>query len=178
VFRYAFTANARANLKLPAHPPLHFFNGAVEHASGGNDGGGNNGDGVQSFNPQLEAGFVFCEVPPLQGDEKLGGAFSLEATQTTNSFASMALSEGQVTMGREQSRQSCLTADAITALSAVNALAANAFAAAAAASAAASASAASAAAAAAVIPFLHCANKYLPWDFDRPHGPSHCFTFT
>ena len=85
-------------------------------------------------------------------------------------------------MGREQSRQSCLAADAIAAdaFSAANALAANAFAAAAAANTAASAAAASTAstaAAAAAIPFLHCANKYLPWDFGRLHGQSHCFTF-
>jgi hypothetical protein len=89
-------------------------------------------------------------------------------------------------MGREQSRQSCLAADAIAAdaFSAANALAANAFAAAAAAAAAANtaasaaaASTASTAAAAAAIPFLHCANKYLPWDFGRLHGQSHCFTF-
>ena len=75
-------------------------------------------------------------------------------------------------MGREQSRQSRLTADAIAAdaFSAADALTANAFAAAAA------ASAASAAAAAAVISFLHRANKYSPWDFDPPHGPSHRFT--
>ena len=85
-------------------------------------------------------------------------------------------------MGREQSRQSCLAADAIAAdaFSAANALAANAFAAVAAANTAASAAAASTAstaAAAAAIPFLHCANKYLPWDFGRLHGQSHCFTF-
>ena len=98
-------ANARADPKLPAYPPLHFFNGAVEHASGGDDDGGNDGDGLQSFNPQGEADFLFHRVPPLQGDEKLGGAFSSEATQTsTSSFASAALSEGGVTMGREQSR--------------------------------------------------------------------------
>ena len=182
VFQYVFMANARADQKLPEYPPLHFFNGAVEHAKGSNDGGGNNGKSVQSFNPQVEADFLFRGVPPLQGDEKLGGAFSSEAMQTSNSFAFAALSKGGVTMGREQSRQSRLTADAIAAdaLSAANALAADAFAAAAAASTAASASVTSpafAVATAAVIPFLHCANKYSPWNFDRLHGPSHCFTF-
>ena len=79
-------------------------------------------------------------------------------------------------MGWEQSRQSCLAANAIAAdaFSATNA-AVNAFAvttaASAAASAAASVAAASAAATVTVIPFLHCAKEYLPWDFDRPHGP-------
>ena len=60
---------------------------------------------------------------------------------------------------------------------AMEGLAANAFAAASAAAASAAYAAAAAAAAAAVIPFLHCVNKYLPWDFDCPHGPLHCFTF-
>ena len=81
-------------------------------------------------------------------------------------------------MGREQSRQSRLATNAITtnAFSAADAIVANAFAATAAASAASDASPASAAAATAVIPFLHCANKYSHWDFDRPYGPLHCFT--
>ena len=55
-------------------------NGAVQRASGGNDGGGNDSDGMQSFNPQGEEDFLFQGVPPLQGDEKLGGVFTLEAT--------------------------------------------------------------------------------------------------
>ena len=103
---------------------------------------------MRSFNPQVEADFLFPGVPPLQGDEKLGGTFSSEAMQTSNSFASAALSEGGVTMEREQSRQSCLAADAIAAnaFSVANALAANAFAAATAASAAASTAAPAAAA--------------------------------
>ncbi len=108
-------ANARADPKLPAYPPIHLFNGAVKHASGSNNSNGNVGDGVQSFNPRGEADLIFRGVPPLQRDEKLGGVFSSQATQTSNSFASAALSEVGVTMGREQSRQSHLVADAIAA---------------------------------------------------------------
>ncbi len=56
-------ANARADPKLPAYPPLHFLNGAVECASGGDDGGGNDGDGMRSFNPRGDADFPLLRSP-------------------------------------------------------------------------------------------------------------------
>ena len=136
---YAFAADARADPTLPSHPPLHFFTGAVKRANCGSDNIDNDGDNVRSLNLQGEADFLFCRLPPLQRDTKLGGgAFSLESDslQTSNSFYSSALSGG-VMVGQEQSRQSCRI----------------------------------------VFPFLHCTTRYLPWDFNWPHGQSHCFDF-
>ena len=71
-----------ADPKKPSYPPLHFFDGAVECA---NYSGSDDGDDcdVRSLNPQGKADFLFCGLAPaLQGDEKLGGLFSLDVASS------------------------------------------------------------------------------------------------
>jgi hypothetical protein len=61
--------------KLPSYPPLHLFDGAVEHANsgGGTDSGDDeDGDSLCSLNLQGKAHFLFRGVPPVPlrvGDE-------------------------------------------------------------------------------------------------------------